>query len=218
VLSDHFVVVDPNSQKSLGQIVREHFPGGDGGLALTAFGDRPFVLDLRHHRLRIYLKETKESVCPRVCGKLVMAQYGDIAAVPVIGADSFSLNDLPVTVVIDPLYEGSVVLSQPVYPLTARPERDREGRLHVPGTPVGKTYHSHRLFSLGQVLITFAGGTVCSSATLLRYDIASFGSTGVPYDATIGRTVLSRFALAFDVRTMQIWVADLTAIPPPACD
>jgi hypothetical protein len=206
VLSDHFFVVDPKSQESLGQIAREHFPGGEGGLALTVFGDRGFVLDLPHQRLRIDLEEHSQSVCPHGCGKLVTAYFGDIGRVPIVGTDSFSLNNRPVTAVIDPLYDGAVVLTKPVDGLVRLNVRDRPP-LRNAGNPTGKMYHTERLFSLGEVFITFAGAGVCSSAPLLRYDV-TFGTTGVAYDATIGRGVLSRIALAVDLRRMQIWVVD----------
>jgi hypothetical protein len=209
VLKDRFVVVDPTSEESLAQIGRNGFPGGDGGLSFRAFADRLFVLDLPHQRLRIWNGDSPKPVCPSHCGKLVLARQGDFASVEIWAADSFSLNNRPVTALIDPLYPGAVIASQTIEGLI-RPER-RGNRFYVPGVATNRKYDEERLFFVGSIFVTFAGRTICTSTALNRYDDQLFGIYGNTYQATIGRAILAKFPIAFDLRNAQMWIADPNA-------
>lgn len=214
VLTDRFFVVNPVSEGSLAQIGRDQFPGGDGGLSLRAFADRLFVLDLLHQRLRVSVTTPPKSACPSGCGKLVLARKGDFASVEIWAADGFSLNNRPVTALVDPLYPGAVIASQPIEGLI-RPER-RGKQLYLPGVAIGRKYHTDPLFSVGSIFITFGGRTVCNSAPLTRYD-QLFGLCCDTYQAMIGRAVLSEFTFAFDLRNAVMWIADTNA-RPSSCD
>lgn len=208
VLTDRFFVVDPTSEESLAQIGRDQFPGVDGGLSLRAFADRLFVLDLPHQRLRVWNGNAPKSACPSGCGKLVHARQGDFVSVEIWAADSFSLNNRPVTALIDPLYPGAVIASQSIEGLI-RPEW-RGKRPYIPGVATDRKYNTDRLFFIGSIFVTFAGSTICNSAALARYD-QLFGFIGNTYQATIGRAILSKFPIAFDLRNAQMWIADPNA-------
>ena len=147
---------------------RNQFPGGDGGLSLGAFPDRLFVLDLPHQRLRIWNGNAPKFACPSGCGKLVQAGKGDFVSVQIWAADSFSLNNRPVTALIDPLYPGAVIASQTIEGLIHAERRGR--RPYIPGTATDRKYNTDRLFFIGSIFVTFAGRTICNSAALNRYD------------------------------------------------
>ncbi len=208
VLTDRFPVVNPRSKKSMDQLLMEEFPGGDGGLSLRAFAGRLLVLDLPHRRLRIWNGSAPGPTCSRRCGNWVLVREGDIVGIPIWEADDFSLNNRPVRALLDPLYPGAVIASRVIEGLIF-PERRGDGVV-LPGVATGRQYRGDRLFSIGSIFVTFAGATVCSSASLVRYQ-ERFGRSAVKHEATIGLGILSTFPIALDFRKQTMWIFDSEA-------
>lgn len=135
---------------------------------------------------------------------------GRYCGYPIWEADSFSLNNRPVTALIDPLYPDSVIVNRPIDGLI-RPKW-RGNDFAIPGVATGRKYHTERLFSIGSIFVTLAGATVCNSASLVRSDM--FGiSSAVHHDARIGRGILSKFPIALDFRKQTMWIFDSEAKP-----
>lgn len=123
------------------------------------------------------------------CGKLVQARHGDFVSVEIWAADSFSLNNRPVTASIDPLCPSAVVASQPIEGLI-HPER-RGKQLYIPGVAMSAKYHADRLFSIGSTFVTFADARSaiqrCSLATT-NYLASMVILTRRPLDAPFYRS------------------------------
>lgn len=217
VLHDSFTIIDPANSSSLADSPRDTLLPGDGGLSFQAFKDRLIVLDIPHHRLRLSVKPYGKAAPPTGCNRLVEARLGDFAP-DIVASKGFAVNNRPITAVIDPLYLGAVIAQEPIEGVVSI-TRWGAGRndFHIPGTATAKKYRGDRLLLVGPVFVAFAGHTLCSSAPLVRDDEA-FGGMGPEYDSVIGLSVLSRYAFAFDLRNMAMWLDGPAPVAPVKCE
>jgi hypothetical protein len=78
-------------------------------LAYPAFKDRIVQLDFIHHRVRISDVVTAQAPCSGACASLSTPTFGK-AGPPIIVADGFSVNGRPITVQIDTVYTGNLLI------------------------------------------------------------------------------------------------------------
>ena len=78
-------------------------------LAYPAFKDRIVQLDFIHHRVRISDVVTAPAPCNGACASLHTPTFGK-AGPPIIVADGFSLNGRPITVQVDTVYTGNLLI------------------------------------------------------------------------------------------------------------
>jgi hypothetical protein len=78
-------------------------------LAYPAFKDRIVQLDFIHRRVRISVVLTAPAACDGMCAALHMPTFGK-AGPPIIVADGFSVNGKPITVQVDTVYTGNLLI------------------------------------------------------------------------------------------------------------
>ncbi len=78
-------------------------------LAYPAFKDRVVQLDFIHRRVRISDVVTATTPCSGACASLHTPTFGK-AGPPIIVADGFSVNGRPITVQVDTVYTGNLLI------------------------------------------------------------------------------------------------------------
>jgi hypothetical protein len=78
-------------------------------LAYPAFKNRIVQLDFIHRRVRISVVLTAPAACDGMCASLHTPTFGK-AGPPIIVADGFSVNGKPITVQVDTVYTGNLLI------------------------------------------------------------------------------------------------------------
>lgn len=93
-------------------IKRDRVPLCDGTLAYTAFKNRLLELDYRKKNVRISAALTSDVKCPGFCGDLTYPTFGKQGP-PIVVATGFTINQQPLTVQIDTLFSGTMLVYPP---------------------------------------------------------------------------------------------------------
>jgi len=97
------IAVDLGAQMAAG-----HLPPANGILSYVALKDRRLVLDYRRHTVRV-LKSEPKSACGDNCGVLTYPTFGPKGP-PIVAATGFKVNGQPITVQVDTLYGGTLLI------------------------------------------------------------------------------------------------------------
>ena len=81
----------------------------DGTLAYTAFKDRVLTIDYKNHRVHISDVLKADVPCPQSCGTITNPTFGKQGP-PIVVTTGFQLNGKPLTMQIDTLYEGTMLI------------------------------------------------------------------------------------------------------------
>jgi Aspartyl protease len=84
-------------------------PSGDGSLSYTAFKDRILKMDYKARRVGVSEALKADIPCPEVCGTLTTPTFGKDGP-PILATTGFQLNGKPITVQIDTLYGGTMLI------------------------------------------------------------------------------------------------------------
>jgi Aspartyl protease len=84
-------------------------PSADGSLAYTAFEGRILKMDYKGQRVSVSEVLKTDIPCPGVCGTLTTPTFGKEGP-PILATTGFQLNGKPVTVQIDTLYGGTMLI------------------------------------------------------------------------------------------------------------
>jgi Aspartyl protease len=98
------VVLDLQADMSKGTV-----PMADGTLAYTAFHDRSLALDYRNHRIGMSDGQGPDTMDIRYCGDMTTPTFGEHGP-PIVVTTGFAVNDKPLTVQIDTLYGGTMLV------------------------------------------------------------------------------------------------------------
>ena len=82
---------------------------GKGLLAYTAFGSRLLRMDYKNHRVQISDPTRQDKRCSNDCGTISNATFGKQGP-PMLVSTGFAVNGRPLTVQIDTLFEGSMLI------------------------------------------------------------------------------------------------------------
>lgn len=170
-------------------------------LAYPAFQDRIVQLDLVHRRVRISDVLKAPVSCSGSCASLTFPTFGK-AGPPIVVADGFAVNGQPITVQIDTVYTGNLL----IYSASIA----KLGLSTAAATPTIE----HFAFTDGGVnmrkasapAIAFDGKTIAQSAPLY------FPTTGVHepdgmFDGTVGLVLLRDKVVTFDFHDKTISIA-----------
>jgi hypothetical protein len=84
-------------------------PVADGTLAYTAFKNRVLTIDYKNHRVNVSGVLKADASCPQSCGTMTNPTFGKQGP-PIVVTTGFRLNGKPVTMQIDTLYEGTMLI------------------------------------------------------------------------------------------------------------
>lgn len=84
-------------------------PASDGTLAYTAFKDRVLTIDYRNRRVHISGITSANASCPQPCGIITNPTFGKHGP-PIVVTTGFQVNGKPLTMQIDTLYEGTMLI------------------------------------------------------------------------------------------------------------
>jgi hypothetical protein len=84
-------------------------PASDGTLAYTAFKDRVLTIDYRNRLVHISGVAPASASCTHACGTITNPTFGKHGP-PIVVTTGFQLNGQPLTMQIDTLYEGTMLI------------------------------------------------------------------------------------------------------------
>jgi hypothetical protein len=84
-------------------------PNADGTLAYTAFKDRVLTIDYRNRLVHISRVAPASTSCTHACGIITNPTFGKHGP-PIVVTTGFQLNGQPLTMQIDTLYEGTMLI------------------------------------------------------------------------------------------------------------
>lgn len=90
-------------------IDKGQMPAADGTLAYTAFKDRVLTIDYKNHRVNVSAVLKADAHCPHSCGTITNPTFGKQGP-PIVVTTGFQLNGKPLTMQIDTLYEGTMLI------------------------------------------------------------------------------------------------------------
>jgi hypothetical protein len=84
-------------------------PAADGSLSYTAFDGRILKMDYKGQRVSVSEVLKTDVPCPEFCGTLTTPTFGKEGP-PILATTGFQLNGKPVTVQVDTLYGGTMLI------------------------------------------------------------------------------------------------------------
>jgi hypothetical protein len=171
-------------------------PPVDGSVSYNAFSDRLLVLNIPGKVLELSAVPLTGSVCPANCSQLRDSRVGDMTGVVTLTTDGFTVGNVPLRARIDTLFQGSVVILDPI-----------EGLRTQGAGPSGGSYRLNKLSYLETAPVYLGGKAVANAAAVVRAD-PGFGIIGRQFNSAVGLSILSTGAYAFDLRSMKMWRYD----------
>jgi hypothetical protein len=176
-------------------------PVADGSLSYTAFGPRLLRMDYRRHRVELSTVLSQEVPCPADCGTITLPTFGQHGP-PIVVTTGFSVNGRAVTVQIDTLYSGTML----IYPTSV-------DRLALSAQQTSKALRSFP-FTDGGVqmiegqaeLMAFGGRRLVSGAPVYFATPEVHIPDGM-FDGTVGHELFTGHVLTFDFHSHHFWIS-----------
>jgi len=89
-------------------IAKGDFPMSDGTLSYANLKNHRLELDYRNHRVRV-AASSADAPCAAACGAITYPTFGKKGP-PIVVTTGFSVNGQPITVQVDTLYSGSLLI------------------------------------------------------------------------------------------------------------
>jgi len=177
------------------------FPVADGTLTYTAFHDRILQLNYKESVIGVSEVLTTDARCPNFCGTVTHPTFGKNGP-PIVVTTGFNLNGKPVTVQIDTLYTGSML----IYPTSVE-------RLGLPAQENSAKKRNFPFTDGGVEMIEGRAATESFGTTILKQDATLYFATpkvhapdGM-FDGTVGHELFTGHVLTFDFHTHRFWMA-----------
>jgi len=174
-------------------------PKTDGTISYTSFKDRVVTLDYRRHSLSV--SEAGATMpAPAASGALTYPTFGEKGP-PIVVASGFSVNGKPVSVQIDTLYSGTMLIySAAVGKLGLGGEEAATATRRFPFTDGGVDMIEGKAGQEG-----FAGKTLLSSAALYFPTPDVHQPDGL-FDGTVGAELFAKHSLTLDFHANKVWM------------
>jgi hypothetical protein len=177
------------------------FPVADGTLTYTAFHDRILQLNYKESVIGVSEVLTTDARCPNFCGTVTHPTFGKNGP-PIVVTTGFNLNGKPVTVQIDTLYTGSML----IYPTSVE-------KLGLPAQENSAKKRNFPFTDGGVEMIEGRAATESFGTTILKQDATLYFATpkvhapdGM-FDGTVGHELFTGHVLTFDFHTHRFWMA-----------
>jgi hypothetical protein len=190
-----FLIVDLQSD-----IKKGTFPVADGTVAYTAFKDRMLQLNYKERLVGVSEPMTADVRCPGFCGTVSHPTFGKQGP-PIVVTTGFSVNGKPVTMQIDTLYTGTML----IYPTSVE-------KLGLSAQPDAAKKRSFPFTDDGVDMIEGVAATEGFGAAVLKHEAALYFATPkvhLPdgmFDGTVGHEFFTGHVLTFDFRAHRFWM------------
>ena len=181
-------------------IHKGQMPQVDGSLAYTAFGKLILTLDYKSKRVTASAQAHEALPCPGPCGTMTNPTFGKHGP-PIVVTTGFALNNQPLTMQVDTLYSGSML----IYPtsvdkLGLADQQKSTKKRNFPYTDGGVDMVE------GQ-----AATESFNSKTLLKNATLYFATPDVHlpdgmFDGTVGQELFEGHKLTFDFANQHFWI------------
>jgi hypothetical protein len=190
-----FLVVDLS--KSLDKGV---FPQSAGTLSYVDLKDRIVTLDYRHHKVEISGSNPASIDPPKNAATLSYPTFGHHGP-PIVATTGFSVNNQPITVQIDTLYTGSMLIyGTSIQKLNLTTQAGSSIKMNFPYTDGGvdmlEGTASHESFN---------GKTLLARAQLFFPTPKVHQPDGM-FDGTVGNELFNGHRLTFDFPANRFWI------------
>ncbi len=175
------------------------FPACDGTVSYVNFKDRVVTLDYRRHRLSVSAPGTAVAA-PAGSGALTYPTFG-AKGPPIVVADHFSVDGKPVSVQIDTLYSGTMLIyGTAVDRLALSDEAGSVKKRRFPYTDGGVDMVEGHAAQEG-----FAGEVLLSAAPLYFATPEVHQPDGL-FDGTVGAELFAGHKLTLDFHADKVWL------------
>lgn len=182
-------------------IKRDRMPACAGALAYTAFKNRLLELDYRKKTVRMSAALTADIKCPGFCGDLTYPTFGKQGP-PIVVATGFTINKQPLTVQIDTLFSGTML----VYPPSV-------AKLGLTGQSGSATKEFFPYTDDGVDMMKAEVDTEAFGPQLLVKKVPVFFATpsvhlqdGL-FDGTVGHALFKGIVLTLDLHANHAWIS-----------
>jgi hypothetical protein len=176
------------------------FPVSDGTLTYTAFHDRVLQLNYKERLIGVSEPMTTDVRCPGFCGTVSHPTFGKQGP-PIVVTTGFNVNGKPVTVQIDTLYTGTMLIyPTSVEKLGLSAQQDAAKKRNFPFTDDGVD------------MIEGVAATESFGAAVLKHEAALYFATPkvhLPdgmFDGTVGHELFAGHVLTFDFHAHRFWM------------
>jgi predicted aspartyl protease len=177
------------------------FPVADGTLTYTAFHDRMLRLNYKERVIGLSEVMTTDARCPHFCGTVTHPTFGEKGP-PIVVTTGFNVNGKPVTVQIDTLYTGTML----IYPTSVE-------KLGLPAQANAATKRNFPFTDGGVEMIEGRAATESFGTKVLKQDATLYFATpkvhapdGM-FDGTVGHELFTGHVLTFDFHAHRFWMA-----------
>lgn len=182
-------------------IKRDRMPACDGTLAYTAFRDRILQMDYKSKTVRFSDALTHNIPCPGFCGDLSYPTFGK-SGPPIVVSTGFSINRRELTVQIDTLFTGAML----VYPtavekLGLAAESRSTRKRFFPYTDDGVDMIQAEADSEG------FGPRVLAQKTPVFFATPAVHLPDGMFDGTVGHALFEGRVLTLDLHSNHMWMA-----------
>jgi hypothetical protein len=182
-------------------IDKGEMPAADGTLAYTAFKGRVLTIDYRNHRVNVSAVLKADAPCPQSCGTITHPTFGKQGP-PIVVTTGFRLNGKPLTMQIDTLYEGTML----IYPTSVN-------KLGLTDQQNSSAVRKFPFTDGGVEMIEGAASQESFGNEVLRRNVALYFATRkvhLPdgmFDGTVGNELFIGHVLTLDFHANRFWMS-----------
>lgn len=170
-----------------------------GTLSYVNLKDRRVVLDYVHHKIQVS-KSIEEIPCGANCGQLTYPTFGQ-GGPPIVVASGFRLNGQPISMQVDTLYEGTMLIySTSIEKLKLRQEAATTRKHHFPFTDGGVD-----MLQAKATIESFGSKSLLASAPLYLPTPQVHQPDGM-FDGTVGSALFQGHTVTLDFHTNEFWI------------
>lgn len=174
-------------------------PKSDGTLSYSSFKDRVVTLDYRQHKLS-FTEPGVSVTAPAGSGDLTYPTFGQKGP-PIVVASGFAVNGKPVSVQVDTLYSGSMLIYSAA-----------TDKLSLSDQAAGTKMRKFPFTDGGVDMVegkadqeSFAGKTLLSAAALYFPTPDVHQPDGL-FDGTVGAELFAKHRLTLDFHANKVWL------------
>jgi Aspartyl protease len=182
-------------------IKRDRVPKCDGTLAYTAFKNRLLELDYKKKTVRVSAVLTADLKCPGFCGDITYPTFGKQGP-PIVVATGFTVNAKPLTVQIDTLFSGTMLVYSPSV-----------DKLGLAGQSASSEKEFFRYTDDGVDMIKSQADDESFGAHVLAQGVPVFFPTPAVhqpdgmFDGTVGHALFKDIVLTLDLHSNHVWIS-----------